>query len=479
MRNVRSTRWIAGSLPACLGAIAIWIALDSPAPAQFFGFDRPPPVHAQRTSQAPSPFGEFAPFLVPSEQHPTLHPRVRRLRPRIVDYSRAPAPEKSSEKHARNILVIGDEMADWLGYGLEETYAERPEIGIVRKNKPSSGLIRYQSQGQPSEWVSVARDTLLAAKPDAVVVMLGLNDRVSISAKKPNRAAEISGTIDAENPAGGHAADIGTASDDEAAETDNLDDPKAGSAKRPASDPVEFRSDRWASLYAKKIGALIAVLKARGIPVIWVGLPALRGDRGTSDMLFLDGLYRDSAAKAGIIFVDVWDGFVDESGRFALQGPDFEGQKRQLRTGDGVFFTKSGARKLGGYVDREIERLFANRPVVGATQPATPAAPLSAKAHQRPLEGPVVPLVASPVQSQVLCGGRDSAKGLATDELAVRTFRNGTALAAPPGRADDFTWPRREFGRVQDTAALSSEPASTDEVAVGMMKVTHNSAASR
>jgi len=66
---------------------------------------------------------------------------------------------------------------------------------------------------------------------------------------------------------------------------------------------------------------MIAVLKTKGVPVVWVGLPAVRGQKATSDMLFLDALYRDGAGKAGITYVDVWDGFVDEAGRFMPQGP--------------------------------------------------------------------------------------------------------------------------------------------------------------
>ena len=62
--------------------------------------------------------------------------------------------------------------------------------------------------------------------------------------------------------------------------------------------------------------------------MLWVGLPAVRGAKATADMLFLDSLYRDAAGKAGITYVDVWDGFVDEAGRFLQQGPDFEGQIR-------------------------------------------------------------------------------------------------------------------------------------------------------
>jgi hypothetical protein len=45
-------------------------------------------------------------------------------------------------------------------------------------------------------------------------------------------------------------------------------------------------------------------------------------------MLFLDALYGEAAGKAGITYVDVWDGFVDEAGRFPQQGPNFEGQIR-------------------------------------------------------------------------------------------------------------------------------------------------------
>ena len=118
------------------------------------------------------------------------------------------------------------------------------------------------------------------------------------------------------------------------------------------------------------------MLKSKGVPVLWVGLPAIRGQKGTSDMLFLDALYRDGAGKAGITYVDVWDGFVDEAGRFLQKGPDFEGQIRQLRTADGVFFTKPGARKLAHYVEREVTRLLASRsgPIAVPIEPATPEA---------------------------------------------------------------------------------------------------------
>ena len=66
--------------------------------------------------------------------------------------------------------------------------------------------------------------------------------------------------------------------------------------------------------------------------MIWVGLPSQRGPKASADSSYLNDLYRSRAEKAGIIYVDVWDGFVDEAGKFSSQGPDYQGQIRRLRT---------------------------------------------------------------------------------------------------------------------------------------------------
>ena len=55
------------------------------------------------------------------------------------------------------MLVIGDAMADWLGYGLEDAYSEQPDMGVIRKHKTMSGLIKYQPRGEPADWTAAAR----------------------------------------------------------------------------------------------------------------------------------------------------------------------------------------------------------------------------------------------------------------------------------------------------------------------------------
>jgi hypothetical protein len=341
---------------------------------------------------------------------------------------------------------------------------------VIRKHKTASGLIRYQPKGEPADWIAAAKGILATEKPDAIVVMLGLNDRVAI--REPEKPADNKG--EGKDPrakaeakqgkAGGANAD-GKRVDSELS-PDDADKPAA--AEKVARSPnglSEFRDERWVELYNRKIDEMIGVLKSKGVPVLWVGLPAVRGQKSTSDMLFLDALFREGAAKGGIAYVDVWDGFVDEAGQFLQKGPDFEGQIRQLRTYDGVFFTKAGARKLAHYVEREITRLLARlAPIALPSEPATPdAGAVPGQPAPRPLAGPIVPLVASSISPDQLLGGPGSQPATA-DSLAMRALVKGEPLSPPAGRADDFAWPRREIGREQikgDPLAASAAMAPT------------------
>jgi hypothetical protein len=221
--------------------------------------------------------------------------------------------------------------------------------------------------------------------------------------------------------------------------------PEQGRGNVGNAGPFEFRTEQWEAAYIKRIDATIAVLKSAGVPVLWVGLPPQRNARASADSVYLNELYRQRAEKAGLIYVDVWDGFVDNGGQFTPQGPDFEGQIRRLRSGDGVYFTKAGARKLAHYVEREIQRSIANRALpmalpIPEPTPATPGARPGGPA-QRPLVGPVVPLTISTTGPNELLGG-GPARAPAADPVATRVLTKGEPVPAPNGRADDFSWPR-------------------------------------
>jgi uncharacterized protein len=476
-----------GPLIAVAVAVALLIGIAGPASAQFFNFPGlggPPQRQQPQQQQRGGGGGWFGGDLFAPFQQEA--PR------RVENYSKAPPPAKRETVPERNVLVLGDGMADWLAYGLEDAYSEQPEMGVIRRHKTVSGLIKYQPKGDPADWAAAAKGILATEKPDAIVVMLGLNDRMPIrepaaeksdgksTDKKADKKDAKTKPADAK-PGDAKSSDAkpddAAKPDDKAADTelppddaaDNGDAPPVITPEKSTRSPnglYEFREDRWVELYTKKIEEMIAVLKSKGVPVLWVGLPALRGAKATSDMLFLDSLYRDAAGKAGITYVDVWDGFVDESGRFLQQGPDFEGQSRRLRSYDGVYFTQAGARKLAHYVEREVTRLLAARsaPIELPTEPATPDA--NAQPGQpapRPLAGPILPLVASSVGTDQLLGGPGS-RPAAVDALAARTLVKGEPLAPPAGRADDFVWPRREVGREQvkgETPVAAVSPDGT------------------
>src|SRR5262245_53837635 len=107
------------------------VLLSTPAPAQFWGEpsyqQRPQRAIPQQQQQPFNPFGGF--FQQPIWQPPRAPrpPRaVQRPAPRLQvgDFSKAPPPRKSETPATTHIVVMGDSLADWLGHGLEEAYAD-------------------------------------------------------------------------------------------------------------------------------------------------------------------------------------------------------------------------------------------------------------------------------------------------------------------------------------------------------------------
>jgi hypothetical protein len=460
------SQWLksrAGIGGAAVGALAL---MTVPVLAQWGGF-------GQRGGNFDSFFSPYqAPRAAPAE--------------RAVDYSRAPSPRKlDTQPSGGSVLVLGDSMADWLASGLEDALGDPPDLAVVRKNRASSGLIRYDSRNENQDWPQVIREAIAATKPTYIVMMVGLNDRVSVrdrvatppvtpTGAKPGAPQAPAAAPPAAAPAAPAPAEQGAAEakpDPNDAEQGPPEVPPVVAAPEPPAKGgttvthykvYDFHTDEWEAYYSKRIDATIVALKSAGVPVFWVGLPSIRGPKSTADMQYLDDLYRGRVEKAGLNYIDVWDGFVDDSGRYIPQGPDFEGQTRRLRAGDGVHFTKAGARKLAHYLEREIRRVMAPGAELVALPssepvPATPAKPSGPAA--RPLAGPVVPLTTSVSAGQELAGGKNVEPSLEPKSV-TRALVNGDAITPPAGRADDFAWPRRVIAPIgtDPIVATTTEP---------------------
>ena len=140
--KIRFSRWLISAavlaVADCAGAAAVEVAFTAPAQAQFFGDDRYPSRQRQQRSG-----GFFQNFFGPSnsrpyegENGPPQQQQQRQHTQQPSESSRAPAPRKTESKGEQvapttSIVVMGDGMADWLAYGLEDAFSDSPEVGIA------------------------------------------------------------------------------------------------------------------------------------------------------------------------------------------------------------------------------------------------------------------------------------------------------------------------------------------------------------
>ena len=404
-------------------------------------------------SLAQDPFSDFFGGLFGSRrapvQRPADEPRVRRIMPhqenRPPTYWRGgeaartapkravkrsePTPGSGGETTKREtpevtatyfVAVMGDTLGILLANGLEETFADKPEIGILRRAKESSGLVRSDFYDWPKTAKDIANGT---QKIDVAVMMIGSNDRQSLR---------------------------------EGAQSD------------------EPFSPHWRELYAARIDAVMAPFREKKIPVVWVGLPVMKNESFSADMGKLNDLFREEVAKNDGIYVDLWEALADERGRFSAFGPDINGQIVKLRTADGVHFTEAGALSVAHFVANEIKKLYDERkqpepeaapgaPAAKAQPPASTAAPsgpiifrspekpLSSEAPalpERPANGPVQTLTGAPASG----GAPELARrapapasapapaGADAQALARHVFVEGGDQPPRPNRADDYSW---------------------------------------
>lgn len=344
----------------------------------------------------------------------------------------APAPQTPQVEPTFFVAVLGDAFGLMLADGLRESLApDRPHVGVLRKARDASGLVREDF----FDWRKAAREIASGAeRVDHAVIMLGANDRQALR--------DADGTT------------------------------------------LEPLTPRWREIYGQRIEEIVAAFRARSIPVIWVGLPIMRSERYGADVAQFNELFRAHAEVAGASYVDVWERFADDAGQFAATGPDVNGQPARLRAADGIHLTRAGSVKLAHFVQGDIARAAGAAPAV-ATAPQPPKAepalvdPFTLDATRlvqdalkreeeareaasrfaglaapdlpgplflptRPIAGAVVSLTAPALSPGGALDSRPAAlRGGDAAATLTRALVEGRPQEARPGRGDDFAWPRR------------------------------------
>ncbi|WP_281517695.1 SGNH/GDSL hydrolase family protein [Ferranicluibacter rubi] len=337
----------------------------------------------------------------PVRRQPKPKPQRAKARPAPVE---TPAPEiVAKQADAKTVLVVGDFIAGSLSDGLQTAFADSPGIVVENRSEGSSGMVRDDYFDWPNMLPVYADDV----KPALIVVSFGANDRQQM---------------------------------------------KIGAVRE------KYRTDAWMAEYTRRVAAFAALARSRNVPLLWVGMPSFQSPAMTADMVTFNGIFRTEAEKVGGQFIDIWDGFVDEQGKFVTTGSDINGQQVRLRGADGINLTPAGKRKLAFYVEKDIRRLL------GET--AAPGSDIPDPSDMKDLvvTAPTSETIIKTQPISLVDPDLDGASALLDDaSLPASTGRSARDLLIEKGEA-----PPAPFGRIDDFRLVKTAlapPAVTPEAA--------------
>lgn len=206
------------------------------------------------------------------------------------------------------IAVIGDSLAQGLGSSLTLRARQTGQMTVVSAGVQSTGFTRYHELN----WKTKLQSLVTEQRPDAVVMWIGLNDFRSIVDPETNRRHE-------------------------------------------------FATADWARIYAQRIDDLIDIVKAAGIPLYWVALPALRDETNNRGMRQINRLQEERVKARDEQWVPIAQAVEGPDGTYMAFLPDAGRGPRRLRADDGAHFAEIGYRLVAELV---LERMAA------AAQPA-------------------------------------------------------------------------------------------------------------
>jgi uncharacterized protein len=300
-----------------------------------------------------------------------------------------------------SILVIGDALAGGLGAGLSRMAELETGFEVVNRFQEISGIARPEVY----DWAAGVPNIMEGKQFDAVVVLLGANDRQEIR----------SGVI-----------------------------------------RYVFNTPEWIKAYKAQTARLIEVLNANKVKIFWVAIPPMGDALYDADMKTLAGLQKQEVDAGGGTYIDLRSAFLNPDGTYTDKGADDTGEVRKLRARDGVTFFKQGNNRFGQLLLAAIKKEKDTKPnVVVPETPVAAAAPSSTpetvptfgqdlRDGQIAVFSPEKPPAnaiptTSAVKAEVVSVSRaDLIAGSAAEKL----FVYGEAKPAPAGRFDDFTAPQ-------------------------------------
>ncbi len=218
--------------------------------------------------------------------------------------ARAEEKEKDKPPAPVNLVVFGDSLADGLWGSYTRAYVRLRHIKVVRATQNSSGFTA-------SNYEQELEKRLAAGKIDLLVMQVGANDRQRAFAPEGREWAV-------------------------------------------------FQTPKWHEFYRQRIGRFLALVQAKKINTVWVGLPIMRKEDARADAKMMNGIYREMSEQHGVPFVDIWAVTANAEGEYDAYREDEKGRKRRFRADDGIHFTEMGYDVVARHVSKRVHELFPN-----------------------------------------------------------------------------------------------------------------------
>ncbi len=216
--------------------------------------------------------------------------------------------------------VFGDSFGSGLWAGLYHQLPEKRHFQVFRFGKEATGFTRYRTLNLEDR----AREQVAHQPIDVAVISYGANDIQPIFAEGHLRL---------------------------------------------------LMSDGWQRVIGERVDRFVAVARATGARVYWVGLPAMRDPALDANVVAMNAFYQRRMRALGVAFLETRSRTVDRTGRYAAYLPDsVTGEPRLMRAGDGVHMSMLGYDRLTLTLSEQIRRYAAAaRTAAVKGGPATPA----------------------------------------------------------------------------------------------------------